>query len=110
MMNYVRQVFAKNLVANLRTRLLRVLFYPFALVSSKSRPQLSSTEFFNTPEEWNEYKTSNGGLYRDIASRHGKNTDLSMLSPAGQWIFSNRRGESTILDLPISMQEGVTKS
>jgi glycosyltransferase involved in cell wall biosynthesis len=110
MMNYVRQVFAKNLVANLRTRLLRVLFYPFALVSSKSRPQLSSTEFFNTPEEWNEYKASNGGLYRDIASRYGKNTDLSVLSPAGQWIFSNRRGESTILDLPVSMQEGVTKS
>jgi hypothetical protein len=110
MMTYVRQVFSKNLVANLKTRLLRVLLYPFALVSSKSRPQLSSAEFFNTPEEWNEYKSKNGGLYRDIASRHGKNTELNVLSPAGQWIFSNKRGESTIFDLPASIQEDVTKS
>ncbi len=97
---YMRQIFQKNLVSNMRTRFLRVVLYPFALLSSKSRPQLSSAGFFSNPEDWNEYKLKNGGLYGDIAKRYKKSDALNFLSPAGKWIFSNERAKVTILDLP----------
>jgi hypothetical protein len=107
--NYVRQIFAKNLVSNMKTRILRVVLYPFALISSKSRPKLSSAGFFTNPEEWNEYKIKNGGLYGDIAQRYNKSDELSFLTPAGKWIFLNKRAEATILDLPRTIKEATNK-
>jgi glycosyltransferase involved in cell wall biosynthesis len=108
--NYVKQIFERNLVSNMKTRFLRIVFYPFALLSSKSRPSLSSAGLFSNPEEWNEYKRKNGGLYTDIVQRYNRFDELSFLTPAGKWIFSNRRAEATILDLPRNIKEVVDKS
>jgi glycosyltransferase involved in cell wall biosynthesis len=107
---YINQIFQKNLVLNMKARVLRVFFYPFARLSSKSRPQLSSAGFFSNPEDWNEYKLKNGGLYNDIVKRHNGSEELSFLTPAGKWIFSNKRAEATILDLPKTIKEDADKS
>ena len=96
---YLRQIFQRNLVSNLKTRVLRVILYPFALVSSKSRPSLPTDGLFSNPDDWNEYKKKNGGLYLEIAQRFNDEGALSFLSPAGNWIFSTRRSEATILEL-----------
>lgn len=107
---YVSQIFQKDLISNMKTRILRVVLYPFALLSSKSRPQLSSAGFISNPEDWNEYKLKNGGLYGDIAKRHNESEELSFLTPAAKWIFSNKRAETTILDLPKTIKEDADKS
>lgn len=105
--NYLNQLFQRDLVSNMRTRFLRVVLYPFALLSSKSRTKLSSNELFDNPDDWNNYKKTFGGLYSDIAQRMNKTADYSFLSPAGKWIFSNKRSEYTIEELPRDFrQEG----
>lgn len=106
---YLRQLFKRNLVSNMKTRVLRVLLYPFALLSSKSRSKLSSEVLFSNPEDWNEYKRLHGGLYKDIAKRYQASEEIDFLTPVGKWIFSNTRAEATILDLPNSIKEAADK-
>lgn len=97
--NYLRQVFERNLVSNIRTRILRVILYPIALLSSQSRTALPTDGLFSNPDDWNEYKKENGGTYLEIAQRFNHKGELSFLTPAGNWIFSNRRAEVTIHEL-----------
>lgn len=106
---YLRQLFQRNLVSNIKTRILRVLLYPFALISSKSRSKLSSSVLFSNPEDWNEYKRHHGGLYKEIAKRYGASEEIDFLTPVGRWIFSNSRAEATIIDLPNSIKEAADK-
>jgi len=105
---YSRQIFERNLVSNLKTRILRVVLYPFALLSSNSRSVLPTDGLFSNADDWNEYKKMNGGLYLEIAQRFNQKGDLSFLTPAGNWIFSNRRAEATIHELPELKEKGLS--
>jgi glycosyltransferase involved in cell wall biosynthesis len=102
---YFKQMFEKNLVSNMKTRLLRVLLYPFAYISAQSRPSLVTDSLFENPEDWNRYKESNGGLICDIAAKHNKNIDLDFLTPSAKWIFSNSRSEHSIEELPDELKK-----
>ncbi len=102
---YVKQLFTQNLVSNMKTRLLRVALYPLAYISARSRPSLVTDSLFKNPDDWNRYKMSHNGLLFEIASRYNKTLDLNFLTPQGRWIFSNRRGDKSIEDLPDNLQK-----
>ena len=102
---YAKQLIDSSHVSSMKTKLLRVFLFPFAYLSSRARTELSTRDFFSTPQEWNDYKLRNTGLYTEIMDRLGMSNDISFLSPQGQWIFSNKRNEKKLQDMPKALLE-----
>jgi glycosyltransferase involved in cell wall biosynthesis len=108
---YVKQIFDSSHVSGLKTKVLRVGLFPFAYLSSRQREKLPTDGFFTTVNEWNEYKERTFGLYAEIIDRVDSEGNLDFLSRPGRWIFSNRRSEIKLDEMPSELrrQAGIIK-
>jgi len=81
-------------------RMYKVAIYPFCKIRAwKLGPIIQSEELV----EWNDLKASArklGGTVFEIFEKRGKRFDPKALSQEGQWIFSRKSSDASILEIP----------